>query len=525
MMENNCVMLQGTGSHVGKSVLVAALCRIFLQDGLSVAPFKSQNMALNSYVTSDGGEMGRAQVVQAEAAGLAPNVIMNPVLLKPTGNATSQVIVMGKPVGNLSAKEYHERYNMTALSVVETALNKLRSDYDVVVIEGAGSPAEVNLQATEIVNMRIARMADCPVLLVADIDKGGALASVVGTLELLDPDDRDRVKGVIINKFRGDVRLFQPAVDFLEKKTGIPVLGVVPWFQGFRVQEEDTIPEETLKAGREAVENKLDVVVINLPHISNFTDFDPLEDEPDVQVRYVTKGVKLGNPDMIIIPGSKNTIHDLVYLEKSGLAAAILEQENRGIPIIGICGGFQMLGSELHDPCHTESDIDSIKGLGLLNMITTFDPDKITTQVQGEVIGSGPLLSGVKGERVTGYEIHMGRSELGDGVVPAFRIFERSTKEVDILDGAVREDGRVLGTYIHGIFDNDVFRRHVLNLIREDKGWGILVASDAVTVREQREKDFNKLADVVRANLDIEKIYHIMDVDPEGKQSQSRGAI
>lgn len=518
-MKTSCIMLQGTGSHVGKSVLVAALCRIFLQDGYKVAPFKSQNMALNSYVTKDGGEMGRAQVVQAEAAGLAPDVVMNPVLLKPTGQATSQVIVMGRPVGNLSAKEYHEKYNMTALGVVEEALNKLRSEFNVVVIEGAGSPAEVNLQATEIVNMRIARMADCPVLLVADIDKGGALASVVGTLELLDPADRARVAGVIINKFRGDVRLFQPAVDFLEGKTGIPVVGIVPYFQGFRVQEEDTIPDATLMSAREVMEDKIDVAVINLPHISNFTDFDPLEDEPDVQLRYVGKGSKLGNPDMIIIPGSKNTINDLAYLEKSGLADRIREHEKRGIPVVGICGGFQILGRELHDPLHTESDIDSMKGLGLLNVVTTFDPDKITTQVQAEVIGTGPLLNGCKGQPVTGYEIHMGRSELGEGVEPAFRIFERSTKEVDILDGAVRSDGRVFGTYIHGIFDNDRFRRHIINLIREHKGWGPLVESDIMTVHEQREKDFNKLADVVRNSLDMDKIYRIMSLDAADKQS------
>lgn len=520
----SCIMLQGTGSHVGKSVLVAALCRIFLQDGYKVAPFKSQNMALNSYVTRDGGEMGRAQVVQAEAAGLAPSVLMNPVLLKPTGQATSQVIVLGKPVGNLSAKEYHEKYNMTALGVVEDSLNKLKSEFEVIVIEGAGSPAEVNLQATEIVNMRIARMADCPVLLVADIDKGGALASVVGTLELVDPADRARVKGVIINKFRGDIKLFQPAVDFLEAKTGVPVLGVVPYFQGFRVQEEDTIPEDTLKAGRTVEENKLDVVVISLPHISNFTDFDPLEDEPDVQLRYVGKASKIGNPDMIIIPGSKNTIHDLVFLEKSGLAAAILEQEKRGIPVIGICGGFQILGKELHDPLHTESDIDSVKGLGLLNMTTTFDPDKITTQVQAEVIGHGPLLDGLQGQFVSGYEIHMGRSELASGVEPAFRIYERSTKEVEVLDGAVRSDGRVFGTYIHGIFDNDSFRRHIIDLIREQKGWGQLQAEDILTVKEQREKDFNKLADVVRNSLNMDKLYQIMVLDPEEKQPTASGA-
>lgn len=517
-------MLQGTGSHVGKSILVAALCRIFLQDGYKVAPFKSQNMALNSYVTADGGEMGRAQVVQAEAAGLAPDVVMNPVLLKPTGQATSQVIVMGKPVGNLSAKEYHEKYNMQVLGVVEEALNNLKSRFEIIAIEGAGSPAEVNLQATEIVNMRIARMADCPVLLVADIDKGGALASVVGTLELLDPEDRARVAGILINKFRGDVRLFQPAVDFLEKKTGIPVLGIIPYFQGFRVQEEDTIPEATMKAGAKRVDNKIDVAVINLPHISNFTDFDPLEDEPDIHLRYVGKADKLGNPDMIIIPGSKNTIHDLAYLVKSGLANAIKENDQRGIPIVGICGGYQILGRELHDPLHTESDIDSMKGLGLLNTSTTFEPDKITTQVQAEVIGSGPLLNGAKGLQVTGYEIHMGRSELGEGVSPAFRIFERSTREVDVIDGAVRADGRVFGTYIHGVFDNDGFRRHIINLIREQKGWGPLADLEIVTVTEQREKDFNKLADVVRNNMDMEKLYQIMGLVGE-KSARQMGAV
>lgn len=523
-MKTSCIMLQGTGSHVGKSVLVAALCRIFLQDGYKVAPFKSQNMALNSYVTADGREMGRAQVVQAEAAGLAPDVLMNPVLLKPTGQATSQVIVMGKPVGNLSAKEYHEKYNMQALGVVEEALNNLKSRFEIIAIEGAGSPAEVNLQATEIVNMRIARMADCPVLLVADIDKGGALASVVGTLELLDPEDRARVAGILINKFRGDVRLFQPAVDYLEKKTGIPVLGIIPYFQGFRIQEEDTIPEATMIAGAKRVENKIDVVVINLPHIANFTDFDPLEDEPDIHIRYVGKADKLGTPDMIIIPGTKNTIHDLAYLEKSGLADAIKENDKRGIPIVGICGGYQILGRELHDPLHTESDIDSMKGLGLLNITTTFDPDKITTQVQAEVIGSGPLLDGVKELKLNGYEIHMGRSELGEGVTPVFRIFERSTKEVDVVDGAVRADGKVFGTYIHGVFDNDAFRRHIINLIRAQKGWGPLADREIVTVTERRDKDFNKLAEVVRNSMDMEKLYQIMGLDGE-KTARQMGAV
>jgi len=524
MMNSKCIMFQGTGSHVGKSVLVAALGRIFLQDGYRVAPFKSQNMALNSYVTRDGGEMGRAQVVQAEACGLAPDVVMNPVLLKPTGQATSQVIVLGRPVGNLSAKEYHERYNMTALDVVENSLNKLRSEFDIIVIEGAGSPAEVNLQATEIVNMRVARMADCPVLLVADIDKGGALAAVVGTLELLDPEDRARVKGVVINKFRGDVKLFYPAVEFLEKKTGIPVVGIIPYFQGFKVQEEDTIPEDTIREADRVLENKLDIVVINLPHISNFTDFDCLADEPDVQLRYVSNGNKLGNPDMVIIPGSKNTIHDLAFLQKSGLFSQIIAQEKRGIPIVGVCGGFQILGNELHDPLHTESDIDSMKGLGLLNMITTFDPDKITTQVHAEIVGKGPFFDRMQGLEVTGYEIHMGRSEIGEGVIPAFRIFERSTREVDILDGAIRSDGMVFGTYIHGIFDNDSFRRHILDLLREWKGWEPLEASEIMTVYQQREKDFNKLAEVVRGSMDMDKVYEIMGLNDKSGQ-QEQGAV
>ncbi|MFZ5641636.1 MAG: cobyric acid synthase [Bacillota bacterium] len=520
-----CIMFQGTGSHVGKSVLVAALSRIFLQDGYKVAPFKSQNMALNSYVTKDGGEMGRAQVVQAEAAGLEPDVLMNPVLLKPTGQASSQVIVLGRPVGNMSAQEYHEKYNLTALGVIEESLQKLKDRFEIIVIEGAGSPAEVNLQAREIVNMRIARMADAPVLLVADIDKGGALASVVGTLELLDPADRTRVAGVVINKFRGDVRLFQPAIDFLEEKTGIPVLGVVPYFQGFRVQEEDTIPEATLLAGRERVDHKLDVVVINLPHISNFTDFDPLEDEPDVQLRYINKGSKLGRPDLVIIPGSKNTIHDLVFLEKSGLAPRITALAREGVPVIGICGGYQILGRELHDPLHTESDIDCMRGLGLIDMVTTFEPDKITTQVQAEIVGSGYFLTGVQGLSVTGYEIHMGRSQLAPGVEHGFRITERSTRPADVLDGAVSGDGRVFGTYIHGIFDSDTFRRHILNLIRQEKGWGPLEEEKVITVREQREKDFDKLAEVVRSSLDIDKIYEIMGLEPAAEERRQSGAV
>lgn len=372
------IMLQGTASNVGKSALIAAVCRIFVQDGYRVAPFKSQNMALNSFVTKDGGEMGRAQAVQAEAACVEPSFDMNPILLKPHGNSSSQVVVLGRPVGNLSAQQYHNEFAPKALKIINEALNRLYSSYDLIVIEGAGSPAEVNLQDREIVNMSIARLARAPVLLIADVDKGGALAAIVGTLELISPEDRDRVAGIIINKFRGDLNLFKPAVEFLEKKTGKPVLGVVPYFQGFRVQEEDTVPEDRGRAELVKEQDWVDIAVIKLPYISNFTDFDPLEDEPDVRLRYVGEVNKLGNPDLIILPGSKNTIEDLAFLYRSGLAAQIVECYRAGKPVIGICGGFQMLGHELVDHLHVESKFPRIEGLGLLDISTTFSLEKVT---------------------------------------------------------------------------------------------------------------------------------------------------
>lgn len=503
-------MIQGTASHVGKSVLVAALCRIFVRDGYRAAPFKSQNMALNSFVTKDGGEMGRAQVVQAEAACIDPTVDMNPILLKPTGNASSQVIVLGRPVGNFSAQQYHLEYAPRALQVIEGALDRLRSGYDIVVIEGAGSPAEVNLQEHEIVNMRIARMAEAPVLLVADIDKGGALASVVGTMELVSEEDRARIAGFIINKFRGDLSLFQPAVDFLERKTGRTVFGVVPYFQGFRVQEEDTISEDRGLAEEVMEDEWLDIAVVHLPHISNFTDFDPLEDEPDVRLSYVGRGNRLGRPDLVIIPGSKNTIEDLYFLKRSGLAARIVELNRAGTPVVGICGGFQMLGAELSDPLHTESEIPRMEGLGLLNISTTFYSEKVTTQVEAEVAGTGPLLEGIKGCRVAGYEIHMGKTKLEAGVYPAFIITESSGRKAHSPDGAVSRDGLVFGTYIHGIFDSSDFRRRVLNNLRARKGLRPLAPATSVPAFEQRNKDLDKLAAVVRGSLDMEKIYALM---------------
>ncbi|ACV63845.1 cobyric acid synthase CobQ [Desulfofarcimen acetoxidans DSM 771] len=511
-MSAKTIMVQGTASHVGKSILVAALCRIFYRDGYKVAPFKSQNMALNSFVTADGGEMGRAQVVQAEASGLPPDVDMNPILLKPTGQASSQVIVLGRPLGNMSAAKYHSGYTLSALDIIEGALDRLRSKYDIIVIEGAGSPAEVNLQDTEIVNMRIASMAGAPVLLAADIDKGGALASVVGTLELIKPEDRDRVAGIIINKFRGDVALFQPAVDFLEQKIDKPVLGVVPYFHDLRIQEEDSVSMER-SAGRWEKEAEIDIAVVHLPHISNFTDFDPLENEPDVNLRYVRQPEKLGHPDMIIIPGSKNTIEDLLWLQNSGLAGRIISRAGAGTPVVGICGGFQMLGKELHDPLHTESNISSMPGLGLLNTATTFEPEKTTTQVEAAACGTGIFLAEAGSWRVEGYEIHMGQTELLEGAMPAFNIRMRSGEKVDFADGAVNSSGLVLGTYIHGVFDQEDFRRHCVNKLRLRKGLPPYAGPKGLSVWEQRQQDYDRLAEVVRTSLDMKKIYAMLGLD------------
>ena len=372
------IMFQGTSSHVGKSILTTALCRIFRQDGYRVAPFKAQNMALNSYVTPSGGEMGRAQVAQAEAAGLEPSVEMNPVLLKPTGNSRSQVIVMGRPIGVMSAAEYHEGYGKKLLGVIGQCLEELQERFDVVVIEGAGSPAEVNLKANDIVNMRIALMVKAPVFLIADIDRGGAIASVVGTISLLEPEEQDRVQGIILNKFRGDINLLRPAFDIILAKTGKPVVGVIPHLENIGIDDEDSVSLDDKKSnqGRE-----LDIAVLRLPKISNFTDFDALSRESDVSLRFVREGEPLGKPDLIILPGSKNTTEDLLYLQEQGFAAEIRRLAAQGVPVVGICGGYQMLGKKLLDPLHTESDRDELEGLDLIPAVTTFAADKLTHQV------------------------------------------------------------------------------------------------------------------------------------------------
>lgn len=504
------IMLQGTSSHVGKSVLTAALCRIFVQDGWSVTPFKSQNMALNSYVTKTGGEMGRAQVVQAQAAKIEPDVLMNPILLKPTRDAASQVIVLGKPVGNLSAREYHTQYKEKALEVIKGSLHKLNENYEIMVIEGAGSPAEVNLKKNDVVNMCIAKLTNSPVLLIADIDRGGALASIVGTLELLDPDERDLVKGIIINKFRGDITLLQPALDFLEEKTGKPVLGVIPYFKEFKIPEEDSVATEDLVSVKQKNSEQLDVAIIYIPHISNFTDFDALENEKDVTMRYVKKQADLGTPDLIVLPGSKNTIEDLLFLHNSGIAAAVIEANKNGVSVVGICGGFQMLGTKILDPQLTESSLPEIGGLDLLDTITIFEEEKITNQAEATIISKSNLMKNCSQLTVAGYEIHMGRTTLGAGVNPFLKITKRSSQKLEIFDGAEREDGLVWGTYLHGIFDNNDFRRAFLDEIRIKKGWtplGLPTSSAEVLIEEA----YNQLAEVVRNSLDMKKLYEILN--------------
>lgn len=489
-------MIQGTASDSGKSILVAGLCRIFQQDGLKVMPFKSQNMALNSYITMDGKEMGRAQVFQAEAAGIEPDARMNPVLLKPTSDRKSQVIFNGKVLCDMDAVEYHE-FKPQLIEKISTLYQELLQENDVIVLEGAGSPAEINLNSRDIANMGMAKIADAPVILVADIDKGGVFASIYGTVHLLEPEERARIKGIIINKFRGDIALLDPGLKMIEDLTDVPVVGVIPYAQ-LNIEDEDSVALSKVNRLYNT-QKDLDIAVIGLSKMSNFTDFKSLESELDVSVRYVFPNDQLGSPDILILPGSKNTLEDCLYLKKSGLAKEIQRVRDEGKMVFGICGGFQLLGKMLHDPNQVESVHGSLEGLGLLETETYFEAEKTTTRVEAE-IGK---------EIISGYEIHMGRTENHERQHFA-HLISANGKTISRNDGAVSSDKLVIGTYLHGVFDNSIWRRKLLNQVREAKGLSPINEA-AMPYNEYKNQQYNKLADLIRENIDLDKIYQIMN--------------
>ena len=480
------IMIQGTMSNAGKSLLAAGLCRIFKQDGYRVAPFKSQNMALNSFITEAGGEMGRAQVVQAEAAGVKPDVRMNPILLKPTTDVGSQVIVNGVAMGNMRAMEYYRRKREFIPQILE-AYNGLAAENDIIVIEGAGSPAEINLKQQDIVNMGMAELVDAPVLLVGDIDRGGVFAQLYGTIALLEEQERKRIKGTIVNKFRGDRAILQPGIDILEKICGVPVAGVIPYTH-VDIDDEDSL---STRFTRESSRKAIDIAVIKLPRISNFTDVSPLERFPNVSVRYIERPDDLKEPDLILIPGTKSTIADLLWLRQSGLEAAILHCHNRGTIVFGICGGFQMLGATVSDPDQVEAaGITQVKGMGLLPMDTVFRGDKVQRQTEGVLpTVAGPLHS-LSGLGYKGYEIHMGRSE------------------TPIPPSSVGEN--VYGSYIHGIFDEGGIAQAIVADLCRRKG---LNPEEAETfdLDAYKQQQYDILADAVRRGMDMDFVYKVLN--------------
>lgn len=493
------IMIQGTMSNVGKSLLVGALCRIFKQDGYKVAPFKSQNMALNSFVTPDGLELGRAQAMQAECAGVAPSVYMNPILLKPTNDVGSQVIVNGEPIGNMSARDYFA-YKKNLVPDIMSAFHKLEEWVDIIVIEGAGSPAEINLKSDDIVNMGMAELVDAPVLLVGDIDRGGVFAQLLGTLELLEPQERDRVKGLIINKFRGDKSLLDSGIDMLEERGKVPVVGTIPYAK-LMIDDEDSLSE---RLGNEAINSQaiVDIAVVRLTRISNFTDVAPFESIEGVNVRFVSNPRELENADLVIIPGSKNTISDLIWMRESGMEAAVKRFAIIG-PVVGICGGFQMLGEQVEDPYGVENEgLSSINGVGLLPVSTVLQSAKHRSQTEDcfdDLIGVFEVLSG---EEFVGYEIHNGISNPTENA-KADDLFEHDEDGEIILV----QRGNILGTYVHGIFDNNDLALRLVQALAEQKGAKLETTMD---YQAFKEAEYDKLAEIVRENLDMEYIYDII---------------
>jgi adenosylcobyric acid synthase len=495
------IMIQGTMSNAGKSFLVAGLCRVFMQDGYRVAPFKSQNMALNSYITKDGLEIGRAQAMQAEAAGIEPTVEMNPILLKPTSSVGSQVIVNGEVLGNMKAMDYYARKRQF-IPAIEKAFGRLAEDYDIIVIEGAGSPAEINLKDNDIVNMGMARIAKAPVLLAGDIDRGGVFASLYGTVKLLEEEEQQMIRGLIINKFRGDVEILKPGLSMIEEKTGIPVVGVVP-LEPLDLDDEDSLSD---RLNHTEAKGGIDLAVIRLPHISNFTDFNVFERMEGVSLRYVKDPGQLGSPDLVLLPGTKNTMDDMQWMRETGMETVLVRLAERKVPIVGICGGYQLLGELLEDPDGVEHG-GTMRGMGLLNARTVFAQAKTRTQIQGDVTREEDVPYSTTGKAVQGYEIHMGQT------VNLGRCRETIRLEDGRIDGLCNETGTVFGTYLHGIFDSGdlaslVISRLMLKKGMDPKSWHF-------DPEAHKQQEYDKLADLVRRSLDMDKIYEIMEAGVE----------
>lgn len=513
MSRVKALMFLGTGSDVGKSVLAAAFCRILKQEGFRVAPFKAQNMALNSFITPEGGEMGRAQVVQAEAAGIDPHVDMNPILLKPTSEMGSQVIVLGRAIGNFSAKEYYE-FKKELVTVVRASFERLASSYDVIVMEGAGSAVELNLKKHDLVNMATADMADAKCILVGDIDRGGIFAALLGSVNLLEPHERARIRGFIVNKLRGDPLLFADGVGILESRSGLPVFGVVPYFDHIALPEEDSVAlgRRMGRSEDSSSQNAIRIGVVRLPFISNYTDFDVFEQDPAVRLEYFNRPAEIFGFDAVILPGSKNTIEDLADLRVTGMADGISAFYKSGGTVVGLCGGYQMMGTVVRDPHGMESALAEIPGLGLLDMETEMFPEKVTSQVQAAVtVEAGPFAG--CGELLSGYEIHMGRSNSGGNAKSLFRIVRRDGKSEDAADGLAQPDGRAWGTYIHGVFDNDEFRSRFLRELAERSGRKISSGHDSFSYRGSKDRQFDLLADLVRRHVDVRRVLNIVGVE------------
>ena len=494
-MTAKVLMIQGSSSSAGKSLMVTALCRIYARRGIRVAPFKAQNMSNNAAVCADGSEIGRAQALQATAAKLEPAVDMNPVLIKPEADSRSQIILMGRSWQTLEAKSYYEKKKFL-WDYITQSLDRMREAYELVIIEGAGSPAELNLKRGDMVNMAVARYANSPVLLVGDIDRGGIFAQLLGTYWLLDPEERDLMRGFVVNKFRGDLSLFDDGIQIIEQKSDIPVLGVIPYIRDLYLPDEDAVSVEVAsRAIQPAFTAQTDIAVLALPRIANFDDFDSLRAEPGVHIRHIESVEQLGHPHAIIIPGTKSTIADLDWLRQTRCADAIIHFAKNGGEVAGICGGYQMLGQSIHDPFHVESKTDSVNGLGLLPVVTTFGEKKATYQVRVKILDFENLAD----EMIQGYEIHMGETQSQN---PWLEILSRNGNPVKVQDGSVSRNGKIWGCYLHGLFANDSFRHAWLTRL----GWNGQLTSRIMRL----EQSLEALADAVENSLNMKKLEEII---------------